>query len=59
MTSDRRNSLHLCLDCLQDLVVKARLSRDARALALWSRARWLASQKLLGQAEAVVRGSTA
>ena len=57
MTSDRRNGLHLCLDCLQDLIMKSQLSRDARALAIRSRARWRASQELLGQAEAVVRGA--
>ena len=57
MTSDRRNSLHLCLDCLQDLVPKSHLSREARALALCPHARWLASQELLDQAEAVVRGA--
>ena len=57
MTSDRRDSLHLRLDCLHDLVLKSHLSRDARALALRSRARWLASQELLDQAEAAVRGA--
>ncbi len=55
MTSGRRSSLHLCLDCLQDLVLRSHLSRDARAMR--SRASWLAFQELLGQAEALVRGA--
>jgi hypothetical protein len=59
MASDYRNNFHLCMDCLQALVLKSYLSPDARALALESKARWEASQKLLDQAEAVVRGRTA
>ena len=57
MASDYRNNFHLCMDCLQALVLKSYLSPDARALE--SKARWEASQKLLDQAEAVVRGRTA
>ena len=47
---------HLCESCLQDLVLRARLPLDGRELAMESRARWLASQRLLTQAEDVVKG---
>jgi len=59
MASDYRNNFHLCMDCLQAPVLKSYLSPDARALALESKARWEASQKLLDQAEAVVRAGIA
>jgi hypothetical protein len=38
MASDYRNNFHLCMDCLQALVLKPYLSPDARALALESKA---------------------
>lgn len=53
MTRDRCYSFHLCLSCLQALVLKARLSRDARALAIGSRDRWEASQALLASCRAI------
>lgn len=59
MTSDRRNSFHLCQSCLQAMVLESRLGPRARALAIRSRDRWQASQALLREAEAFVRGSTA
>jgi hypothetical protein len=59
MTRERRDSFHLCLDCLQAMVLKSHLSRDAREIAVISRDRWQASQALLDEAEAVLRGSTA
>ena len=55
MTRDRRENFHLCRDCLQSLILKSHLSRDSRELALASRARWEASQRLLDAAEAVIR----
>jgi hypothetical protein len=57
--ADQRDNFHLCRDCLRDLVLSASLRPAERALARRSRDRWQASQKLLDQAEAVVRGSTA
>lgn len=59
MTADRRDSFHLCLDCLQAMVLRSRLSRDSRELAVLSAARWRASQRLLDQAEDVVKGPRA
>jgi len=59
MTSNYRDNFHMCGDCLREMILRSRLSPASRALAFRSRARWLASQELLGQAETVVRGSTA
>jgi hypothetical protein len=59
ITADHRDNFNLCTPCLQSLVLAAPLLRDERELALASKARWEASQRLLDQAEAVVRGSTA
>jgi hypothetical protein len=59
LSADRRDNFHLCWDCVRDLVLSASLGPAERALARLSRDRWQASQKLLDQAEAVVRGSTA
>lgn len=58
MTGDYRNNFHLCRDCLRALVLKSYLHPRERALALQSKTRWEASQRLLREAEAVVRGST-
>jgi hypothetical protein len=59
LSADRRDNFHLCLDCLRELILKARLRLDERALALRSKTRWEASQRLLDEAEAVVRGPRA
>jgi hypothetical protein len=56
LTADRRDTFALCESCLQSLILEARLPIDGRELAIESRDRWLASQKLLSQAEDVVRG---
>jgi hypothetical protein len=57
MTEAYRDNFHLCLDCLQAMVMRSRLTPDSRDLAFCSRARWRASQHLLDQAESVVRGA--
>ena len=59
LTADRRDCFALCEDCLQSLVMRARLPLDGRELAVLSAARWRASQKLLDEAEAVVRAPRA
>ena len=59
MSHDQRDNFHLCRDCLRDLVLSASLRPAERALARRPRDRWQASQDLLREAEAVVRGRTA
>ena len=59
LTADRRDCFALCEDCLQNLVLRARLPLDGRELAQESRDRWQASQRLLSAAEDVVRGPRA
>ena len=51
--ADQRDNFSLCLSCIQDLVLSAHLRRGARALAIRSRDRWLASQRLLSQVKAI------
>ena len=59
MASDYRDNFHLCMDCVREMVLKTPMYPSERALALRSKARWEASQRLLDQAEAVVRGTVA
>jgi hypothetical protein len=56
LTNDRRDTFALCEACLQALVLRGRLPLDGRELAIESRARWEASQKLRAEAEAAFRG---
>ena len=56
---DQRDCFNLCWDCLRAMVMRSRLSRDSRDLAVESRRRWEASQRLLDQAESVVKGPRA
>ena len=55
MSDDRRDCFNICWDCLRELILKARLRRDERELALRSRNRWEASQRLLSQVEGAFR----
>lgn len=55
LSGDRRDCFNICWDCLRELILKARLTRDARQLAQESAERWRASQELLSRAEAIVR----
>ena len=55
VTADQASNFHVCLSCFQDLVMAAQLPRAARALALRSRDRWLSSQALLRQLNAIAR----
>ena len=56
MSADHRDNFNLCLSCLRQMVLKARLPLDGRETALASRARWEASRRLLDQAETVIKG---
>ena len=47
------NNFHLCLTCLQTLVLAASLTRRARDLAIRSQERWLASQRLLNEVKSI------
>ena len=57
--ADLKDTFHLCLSCLQKLVLKAPLPPGGRARALRSQGRWEARQDLLAEAEGIVRGRTA
>ena len=56
-TRDRRSTLHLCADCVREIVLAADLEPRARRLAVASHDRWTASQRLLDAAERTLRGA--
>ncbi len=56
-TRDRRNTLHLCADCVREIVLAADLEPRAHDLAVASSARWEVSRALLDAAERTLRGA--
>ncbi len=59
LSAGRRDNFNICWPCLRSLILRARLPLDSRELALESARRWEASQRLLAQAEDVIRGPRA
>ena len=51
--ADQADTFHICLTCLQTLVMAASLTRRARDLAIRSQERWLASQRLLNEVKSI------
>jgi hypothetical protein len=54
--NDERNTFHVCRNCMQDLIMRSSLRRDARTLARENQARWRARQMLIAEAEAIASG---
>ena len=50
---DRADTFDVCEPCLQSIVMSAPLTRSARALAVRSRERWLASERLLAELKSI------